>query len=173
MNKVELVKAVIAHDVDATIELYGQVARLANKCANTHHIHRDRWEDIIGDTWLAVYQAVLAGRVTNPEAVSGYIWAVAHNVIVGHWRKPSVGGGVTVPDKAIPNDIEKGLIAKEESEWLDNAVATLSPKLAAVVQWERLGKNAREIARIMKMNQRTVKTRRNQAHHALRMVAHA
>ncbi len=131
-------------------------------CCRTLGLRDDEAEDVASETFLAAYNGLR--RYRGQAELSTWLWSIAYRQGVNYLRKNRRKWQLLAePDEQLASSKEQWPAAavqgKEEGEIVWNAVKQL-PKLwaMAIVLFYRENKNVKEIAKIMRVRQNTVKT---------------
>ena len=131
-------------------------------CCRTLGLREDEAEDVASETFLAAYNGFR--RYSGQAELSTWLWSIAYRQGVNYLRKNRRKWQLFAePDEQLASSQEQGPAAavegKEEGEIVWNAVKQL-PRLwaMAIILFYREEKNVKEIAKIMRVRQNTVKT---------------
>jgi len=131
-------------------------------CCRTLGLRKDEAEDVASETFLAAYNGLR--RYRGQAKLSTWLWSIAYRQGVNYLRKNRRKWQLFAePDEQLAGSEKQGPVAavqdKEEGEIVWNAVKQL-PKLwaMAIILFYREEKNVKEIAKIMRVRQNTVKT---------------
>ena len=131
-------------------------------CCRTLGLRDDEAEDVASETFLAAYNGLR--RYSGQAKLSTWLWSIAYRQGVNYLRKNRRKWQLFAePDEQLAGSQEQGPAAavegKEEGEIVWNAVKQL-PRLwaMAIILFYREEKNVKEIAKIMRVRQNTVKT---------------
>ncbi len=123
-------------------------------------------EELAHDTWMAVIRQALAYQSNNSSAqFKTWLYRIAHNRLVDHWRKYGSSANVLFEELSdvIANDESTNQQPAIEShmqlEELLSSLATLSPEQTEAILLKIEGFSHAEIAEITSAKQETVKSR--------------
>lgn len=84
---VDLVARIMAGDRGAEAELVDRYRRGLRFFLRHRTQHRELAEDLLQDTFLLVIVKIRDGQLREPERISGFIYNVARNLLIEHFRK--------------------------------------------------------------------------------------
>jgi len=125
-------------------------------------VPRDTADDLYQETWLKVVRGAASYSASAPFAA--YLYRIAHNVLVDHYRRAArgdLGGTDDLPDIADPDDPpETELDRATLKARLSAAIAALPPpQREAFLLHEETELTLDEIAAVVGTNRETIKSR--------------
>ena len=149
-------------DHSAFAEFVAQYQQMVFMCCRTVGLNDSESEDVASETFLAVYKGI--GKYNGKSRLSSWLWKIAYNKSVNFLRKngqyKQLHSQLSIlSDKAKPVIPVTSLEKTEQAQLVWNAVERL-PRLwaLAIVLFYREEKSIKEIAKIMKKRENTVKT---------------
>ena len=123
-------------------------------------------EELAHDTWMAVIKQALAYQSNSASAqFKTWLYRIAHNRLVDHWRKYGGDANVLFEELSdvIANDVstnpQPAIESHMQLEELLSSLATLSPEQTEAILLKIEGFSHAEIAEITSAKQETVKSR--------------
>jgi RNA polymerase sigma-70 factor (ECF subfamily) len=151
-----------AGDHEAFAEFVDKYKEPVFLCCRTLGLREDEIEDVASETFMAAYKGIR--RYRGQAELSTWLWAIAYRQGVNYLRKNRRENQLLVEgDEQLANSrniqASAGLESKEEAELVWKAVERL-PRLwaMAIVLFYREGIEVKEIAKVMRVRQNTVKT---------------
>jgi RNA polymerase sigma-70 factor (ECF subfamily) len=152
----------LAGDHEAFAEFVDKYKEPVFLCCRTLGLKEDEIEDVASETFMAAYKGIR--RYRGRAELSTWLWAIAYRQGVSYLRKNRRENQLLVEEDKQPANngniqASAGLESKEQAELVWEAVERL-PKLWTMVTvlFYREGKEVKEIAKIMRVRQNTVKT---------------
>jgi len=149
-------------DHGAFAEFVDKYKEMVFLCCRTLGLRDDEAKDVASETFLAAYNGLR--RYRGQAKLSTWLWSIAYRQGVNYLRKNRRKWQLFAEqDEQLASSQEQGPAAaiqsKEEGEIVWNAVKQL-PKFwaMAIILFYREEKNLKEIAKIMRVRQNTVKT---------------
>jgi RNA polymerase sigma factor (sigma-70 family) len=152
----------LAGDHEAFAEFVDEYKEMVFLCCRTIGIREHEIEDVASEAFMAAYKVIR--RYRGQAKLSTWLWAIAYrkgmNCLRKNRREKLLFSG---PDELLINrrtsGPQEGPDKKEESELVWQAVGRL-PRLwaLATILFYREEKEVKEIAKIMRIRQNTVKT---------------
>lgn len=151
-----------AGDHQAFAEFVEEYKEMVFICCRTLGLKDDQTEDAASETFLAAYKGL--SRYRGQAQLGTWLWRIAYNQAVNYLRKnPRENLLLLEPDEQIADTHDRPphteLENTEQAQLIWQAVEKL-PRLWAVatILFYREDKNIKEIAKIMRVSQNTVKT---------------
>jgi RNA polymerase sigma-70 factor (ECF subfamily) len=133
--------------------------------------HHDR-EDLFQETCTRALEACSQVKFENEENVRGWVWAIAHNLVVDFLRHQGTRAANEVP---VPPDVvvERGpaeeAMDHEQQELLDRCLGKLAPEDRALLEMRYLQRmSSKEIAAALRVHKGTVGSRLSRIREELR-----
>lgn len=152
----------LAGDHEAFAEFVEKYKGQVFLCCLTLGLNEDEAEDVASETFLAAYNGL--SRYRGQAELSTWLWSIAYRQGVNYLRKNKRHGELLGElDAKLADSKEGGPVAaaqcKEKEKIVWEAVRQL-PRLwaMAVILYYRQEKSVKDIAKIMRMKQNTVKT---------------
>jgi len=152
----------LAGDHQAFAEFVERYKEMVFLCSRTLGLREDEVEDVASETFMAAYKGI--GKYRGEAELGTWLWRIAYHQGVNYLRKNRREKQLLFePDEQLANsrraEMSAGLESKEQAVVVWQAVERL-PRLWAVatVLFYREEKNVKEIAKIMRVRQNTVKT---------------
>jgi len=152
----------LAGDHEAFAEFVDKYKERVFLCCRTLGLREDELEDVASETFMAAYKGI--GRYKGQAELGTWLWRIAYRKGVDYLRKNRRENQLFAEQDeqlADSRNIQAlaGLESKEQAELVWEAVEQL-PRLwaMATVLFYREEKNIKEIAKIMRVRQNTVKT---------------
>jgi RNA polymerase sigma factor (sigma-70 family) len=151
-----------AGDHQAFAEFVEEYKEMVFMCCRTLGLKDDEAEDAASETFLAAYKGL--SRYRGRAELGTWLWRIAYNQAVNYLRKnPRQNLLLLEPDEQIADTYDRPphteLENTEQAQIIWQAVEKL-PRLwaLAAILFYREDKNIKEIAKIMRVSQNTVKT---------------
>jgi len=151
-----------AGDHQAFAEFVDRYKETVFLCCRTLGLREDEADDVASETFMAAYRAI--SRYRGQAKLGTWLWRIAYHQGVNYLRRTQREKQLLFePDKQPANsrraEMSARLVSKERAVLVWQAVGRL-PRLWAVatVLFYREGKSIKEIAKIMRVRQNTVKT---------------
>jgi RNA polymerase sigma factor (sigma-70 family) len=152
--------------LDEIVEVHAAMVR---RIASVYERHPDRVDDLVQDTWFAVWQAL--PRLNDQSTLKGYIARITQNVCVTHVRRAMVRQtqplSDTLPDPA-PSPDEATAQAMRLDRLIE-AVRSLPENLKAVASLYLEEMPVKEIAMALGISESNVSVRLHRAKSAIRL----
>ena len=155
-------RKLLAGDHEAFGEFVEKYKEMVFLCCRTLGLREDEIEDVASETFMAAYKGI--SKYRGQAKLGTWLWRIAYRQGVNYLRKNRRGKQLlSEPDVQVADSREQMPAAvvhsKEKERLVWEAVGRL-PKLWAVatVLFYREEKNVKEIAKIMRVRQNTVKT---------------
>jgi len=152
----------LAGDHEAFAEFVDKYKEMVFLCCRTLGLREDEIEDVASETFMAAYKGI--GRYRGQAELGTWLWRIAYRKGVDCLRKNRRENQLLAKqDEQPPNSRNiqalAGLESKEQAELVWQAVGRL-PRLwaMAMVLFYREAREVKEIAKIMRVRQNTVKT---------------
>jgi len=152
----------LAGEHEAFAEFVDMYKEMVFLCCRTLGLREDEIEDVASETFMAAYKGIR--RYRGQAELGTWLWRIAYRQGVNYLRKNRRENQLFAEqDEQLANSRNvqalAGLESKEEAELVWEAVERL-PRLwaMATVLFYREEKNIKEIAKIMRVGQNTVKT---------------
>jgi len=152
----------LAGDHQAFAEFVDKYKEMVFLCCRTLGLRENEAEDVASETFLAAYKKI--SRYRSQAELSTWLWSIAYRQAVNYLRKNRRRGELLgEADARLANNKQQGPVAalqgKEKEKIVWEAVKQL-PRLwaMAVILYYRQEKSVKDIAKIMRTKQNTVKT---------------
>jgi RNA polymerase sigma-70 factor (ECF subfamily) len=163
----------LAGDHEAFAEFVDKYKEMIFLCCRTLGLRKDEIEDVASETFMAAYKGI--GRYRGQAELSTWLWGIAYRQGVNYLRKNRRENQLLADPPFLPLARGRGansgniqalalpqlaeLESKEQAELVWDAVERL-PRLwaMATVLFYREEREVKEIAKIMRVRQNTVKT---------------
>ncbi len=152
----------LAGDHQAFAEFVEKYKEMVFLCCRTLGLREDEIEDVASETFMAAYKGI--SRYRGQAKLGTWLWRIAYRQGVNYLRKNRRGKQLLAEqDVQLANSKEQrpttAVQRKEKEKIVWEAVGRL-PRLwaMATVLFYREAKNIKEIAKIMRVRQNTVKT---------------
>jgi len=155
-------RKLMAGDHEAFAEFVERYKEMVFLCSRTLGLGEDEIEDVASETFMAAYKGI--SRYRGQAELGTWLWRIAYHQGVNYLRKNRRGKQLLAEQDVQVADSKEQMPAavvhsKEKERLVWEAVGRL-PRLWAVatVLFYREEKNIKEIAKIMRVRQNTVKT---------------
>lgn len=152
----------LARDHEAFAEFVDKYKEMVFLCCRTLGLREDEIEDVASETFMEAYKGIR--RYRGQAELSTWLWRIAYRQGVNYLRKNRRENQLLAEqDEQLADSRDIQMLArlesKEQAELVWEAVERL-PRLwaMATVLFYREEKNIKEIAKIMRVRQNTVKT---------------
>ena len=152
----------LAGEHEAFAEFVDKYKEMVFLCCRTLGLREDEIEDVASETFMAAYKGIR--RYRGQAELGTWLWRIAYRQGINYLRKNRRENQLLAEqDEQLANSRNiqalAGLESKEQAELVWEAVERL-PRLwaMATVLFYREEKNIKEIAKIMRVRQNTVKT---------------
>ena len=152
----------LAGDHEAFAEFVDKYKEMVFVCCRTLGLNDDEVEDVASETFMAAYKGIR--RYTGRSKLSTWLWGIAYRQGVNYLRRSRRDSRLfderLAPlDESANTGASAGLENAEQAEVVWRAVGQLPGMWAmATVLFYREEKEVKEIAKIMRVRQNTVKT---------------
>jgi RNA polymerase sigma-70 factor (ECF subfamily) len=155
-------RKLLAGDHEAFAEFVEKYKEMVFLCCRTLGLREDEIEDVASETFMAAYKGI--SRYRGQAELGTWLWRIAYRQGVNYLRKNRREKQLlTEPDIHLADSKEQlpaaAVYGKEQERLVWEVVGRL-PRLWAVatILFYREEKNIKEIAKIMRVRQNTVKT---------------
>ena len=156
------INRLLAGDHEAFATFVDKYKEMVFVCCRTLGLNDDEIEDVASETFMAAYKGIR--RYTGRSKLSTWLWGIAYRQGVNHLRRSRRKNKVFDERQIPPNqsgntEASAELEIAEQAELIWKAVGRLPSMWAtATVLFYREEKEVKEIAKIMRVRQNTVKT---------------